>query len=199
MNKKIAIIGAGGHGKVIGEIASLNKYEIINFFDDSANSIKEYIFNPINTLEYLNKNLKDYDSFFVAIGNNQIRSDKIKWLKELKVNIVNLVHPKSTISKYSSLGIGTCVMANAVINAGTIIEEGVIVNTSASIDHDCKIDNFAHISPNCSISGNVKIGKFSHLGSGTSVHPGINIGNFVKTGVGSKIFKDILDDSVHNN
>ena len=199
MNKKIAIIGAGGHGKVIGEIASLNKYEIINFFDDSANSIKEYIFTPINTLEYLNKNLKEYDSFFVAIGNNQIRSDKIKWLKELKVNIVNLVHPKSTISKYSSLGIGTCVMANAVINAGTIIEEGVIVNTSASIDHDCKIDNFVHISPNCSISGNVKIGKFSHLGSGTSVHPGINIGNFVKTGVGSKIYKDILDDSVHNN
>jgi sugar O-acyltransferase (sialic acid O-acetyltransferase NeuD family) len=199
MNKKIAIIGAGGHGKVIGEIASLNKYETINFFDDRANSIKEFLFTPIKTLEYLNKNLKDYDSFFVAIGDNQIRSDKINWLKKLKVNIVNLVHPNSTISKYSSLAIGTCVMANAVINAGTFIKEGVIVNTSASIDHDCKIDNFAHISPNCSISGNVKIGKFSHLGSGTSVHPGINIGSYVKTGVGSKIFKDILDDTVHNN
>jgi UDP-3-O-[3-hydroxymyristoyl] glucosamine N-acyltransferase len=41
-------------------------------------------------------------------------------------------------------------MANAVINAGTFIKDGVIINTSASIDHDCLIDDFAHISPNCS-------------------------------------------------
>ena len=31
MNKKIAIIGAGGHGKVVGEIALLNHYENIFF------------------------------------------------------------------------------------------------------------------------------------------------------------------------
>ena len=199
MNKKIAIIGAGGHGKVVGEIAMLNEYEVINFFDDQANNIKEFLFTPIKTLEYLNKNLKDYDAFFVAIGDNQARSNKIKWLKELNVNIVNLVHPKSSISKFSSLGMGTCVMANAAINAGTFIKEGVIVNTSASIDHDCTIGDFSHISPNCSLSGNVNIGKFTHLGSGTSVHPGSNIGNNVRTGVGTKVFKDILDDMVLNN
>ena len=61
-------------------------------------------------------------------------------------------------------------MANAVINSGKLIKDGVIINTSASVDHDCVIEDFAHISPNCSLSGNVKIGKFSHLGTGTSVH-----------------------------
>ena len=34
MNKKLAIIGAGGHGKVVGEIAQMNNYTNINFFDD---------------------------------------------------------------------------------------------------------------------------------------------------------------------
>jgi len=199
MNKKIAIIGAGGHGKVVGEIAMLNEYEVINFFDDQENNIKEFLFTPIKTLEYLNKNLKDYDAFFVAIGDNQARSNKIKWLKELNVNIVNLVHPKSSISKFSSLGMGTCVMANAAINAGTFIKEGVIVNTSASIDHDCTIGDFSHISPNCSLSGGVSVGKLSHIGTGTSVHPGIRIGNYVKIGVGSKIYKNISDQSVYNN
>jgi sugar O-acyltransferase (sialic acid O-acetyltransferase NeuD family) len=199
MSKKIAIIGAGGHGKVVGEIAILNKYEIVHFFDDGANMIKEFIITPIKTIDYLSSHLEDYDAFFVAIGDNKTRSDKIKWLKKNKLNIVNLIHPNSTISKFSSLGIGTCVMANAVINAGTFIKEGVIVNTSASIDHDCEIGDFAHVSPNCSLSGGVKIGRFTHLGSGTSVHPGINVGENVKTGVGSKIFKDILDDTVHNN
>ena len=88
-------------------------------------------------------------------------------------------------------------MANAVINPGTFIKEGVIINSSASIDHDCVIECFSHISPNCSLSGNVRVGKFTHLGTGTSVHPGINIGNNVKTAVGSKVYKNILNEKVY--
>ena len=198
MNKKIAIIGAGGHGKVVGEIAMLNDYKTIHFFDDRINEIKSFPFDIIDTFDNL-KNLKYYDAFFVAIGNNKQRYDKISFLKKFKLNVVILAHPKASISKFSTLGVGSCVMSNAVINPGTSIKEGVIINTSASVDHDCEIENFVHISPNCSISGGVKIGKFSHLGSGTSVHPGIRIGNNVKTGVGSKIFKNILDFTIYKN
>ena len=197
MSKKLAIIGAGGHGKVVGEIALLNNYESINFFDDKLNKNKEFPFDLLGSVEYLKNHLEDYDFFFVAIGDNRKRYDKIEWLKREKVNIVSLVHPKSIISRFSSLGTGTCVMANAVINVGSLIKEGVIINTSASIDHDCIIEEYAHISPNCSLSGSVKIGKFSHLGTGTSVHPGIIVGNNVKTGIGSKIYKDILDDKIY--
>ena len=200
MNKKIAIIGAGGHGKVVGEIALLNKYKIIDFFDDQAKKkIKEFPFTIIGTLDYLKEHLYDYDAFFVAIGDNQLRKEKIEFLKSIKLNIISLVHPKSTISKFSSIGIGTCVMANAVINAGSLIKDGVIINTSSSIDHDCSIEDYAHISPNSSISGRVSIGKLTHLGTGTSVHPGISIGNNVKTGVGSKVFKNILDHTIYKN
>lgn len=196
MNKKLAIIGAGGHGKVVGEIAFLNKYETINFFDENVDDIKSFPFTIAGDLIFLEKHLINYDAFFVAIGNNQVRFNIINWLKKLNKNIISLVHPNSTVSKYSSLGKGSCVMASAVVNPGALIKDGVIINTSASIDHDCLIDDFAHISPNCSLSGNVRIGKFSHLGTGTSVHPGVNIGDNVKTAIGSKIFKNILDDTV---
>jgi len=197
MNKKLAIIGAGGHGKVVGEIALLNKYKIIHFFDDEIEKIKNFPFTISGNLDYLVNHLKDYDSFFVAIGDNQKRYNKLEWLKKQKKNIINLIHPKSTISKFSSLGLGISVMANAVINPGTFIKEGVIINSSASIDHDCMIECFSHISPNCSLSGNVRVGKFTHLGTGTSVHPGINIGNNVKTAVGSKVYKNILNNKVY--
>lgn len=197
--KKIAIIGAGGHGKVIGEIALLDQYNTIDFFDDQISQFKDFPFTVQGNLIDLKNKIKNYDAFFVAIGDNKIRHDKISWLREEKVKIVNLIHPKSTISKFSSLGLGTCVMANAVINPGTLIKDGVIINTSASIDHDCIIEDFSHISPNCSLSGNVNVGKFSHLGTGTSVHPGINVGQNVKTGVGSKIYKDILNNKIYKN
>lgn len=196
MNKKIAIIGAGGHGKVVGEIALLNQYKSINFFDDRAREIKKYPFKIINTINFLKKHLKEFDAFFVALGDNKKRSEVIKWLKEKKTNIVSLIHPKSTISRFSSIGTGTCIMANAVINAGSIIKDGVIINTSASIDHDCLIEDFAHISPNCSISGGVSVGKFTHLGTGTSVHPGIIIGNNVRCGVGTKVYKNLQKEKI---
>ena len=199
MNKKLAIIGAGGHGKVVGEIALLNQYDTINFFDDKISEIKNFPFGIVGNIELLKKNVKNYDDFFVAIGDNVTRCDKISWLKKEKKNIVSLIHPKSTVSKFSSIEAGSCVMANAVVNAGTNIKEGVIINTSSSIDHDCSIEDYSHISPNCSLSGNVRVGKFTHLGTGTSVHPRINIGQNVKTGIGSKIYKDILNNKIFKN
>ena len=159
MHNKIAIIGAGGHGKVVGEIALLNQYEVIDFFDDDLGQIDTFPFTIVNKVDQLKEYLNDYDAFFIAIGDNQIRSNKIKWLKNFNVNIVSLVH----------------------------------------VDHDCKIEDFVHISPNASLSGNVKIGKFTHLGTATSVHPGICIGNNVKTAVGSKVFKDILDNTIYKD
>lgn len=199
MNKKLAIIGAGGHGKVVGEIALLNNYRSIFFFDDNFDKIENYPFKITNNLDYLNDHLNDYDDYFVAIGNNKLRSKKHLWLKREKMHLISLFHPKAVISKFSNIGIGTCVMANAVINADTKINEGVIINTSASIDHDCYLEDFVHISPNCSLSGGISIGKFSHLGSGTSVHPYVQIGENVKTGVGSKIYKNILNDITYND
>ena len=199
MNKKLAIIGAGGHGKVVGEIALLSKYETVDFFDNRVEQINSFPFRLINTVDNLEKYLNDYDAFFVAIGDNEVRANKIEWLKKLNLKIASLVHPKSTVSKFSSLGKGSCVMANAVINPGSQIKEGVIINTSVSIDHDCTIEDFAHISPNSSLSGCVKIGKFTHLGTATSVHPGINVGDNVKTVVGSSIYKDILDGTIYKN
>ena len=199
MNKKIAIIGAGGHGKVIGEIALLNNYKDIQFFDDNISKINGYPFKIISSFENLFNCIDVYEDFFVAIGENKTRYKIIQRLKKLDLNIVNLLHPKSTVSKFSSIGEGVCVMANAVINPGVSIKDGVIINTSASIDHDCIIEDFVHISPNCSLSGNVKIGNYSHIGTGTSVHPGIKIGKNVKVGIGSKIYKDIPDNKVFKN
>ena len=197
MNKKIAIIGAGGHGKVVGEIALLNKYKKIDFFDDKFKKIKYFPFRIVNNLEYLTNHINDYNAYFVAIGDNELRSKKIEWLRKYETNIVNLIHPNSILSKFTTIGVGNCVMANAAINTGTSIGNGIIINTSASIDHDCVIEDYAHISPNCSLSGNVKIGRFTHVGTGSSIHPGISIGKHVKTSIGSRIFKNVLDNAIY--
>ena len=198
MSKTIAILGAGGHGKVVGEIALLNEFNEIDFYDDKTPvSDNNFPFKILGTSRELRKNLGNYDAFFIAIGDNKKRSEKTIWLDDFKSKSINLIHPKSTLTKFITLGSGICVMAGAVINSGTVIGDGSIINTSASIDHDCHIKDFVHISPNCSLSGNIKVGNFTHIGTGSSIHPGIQIGYEVKVAVGSKIYKNIPDNTIY--
>ena len=184
MKKKLAIIGVGGHGKVVGEIALLSQYETIDFFDDKINEIKKFPFIIRGNIDQLKSNLKEYDVFFVAIGDNHSRYNKISWLKKEKVSIASLVHPKSVISKFSSIGAGSCVMTNAAVNPGTFVKEGVIINTSSSIDHDCVIDQNVHIAPGAILCGNVRVGKGSFIGAGAKILPGVIIpeNSIVKSG-----------------
>jgi len=70
----------------------------------------------------------------------------------------------------------------------------VILNTSCVVEHQCKIESFAHISPNVALAGGVKVGKYTHIGIGSNVIQGIMIGENVRVGGGSMVIRDIEDN-----
>ena len=76
------------------------------------------------------------------------------------------------------------------------IGKHVIINTAASIDHDCIVEDFAHVSPNATLSGNVKVGEGSHIGAGAVIIPNITIGKWAMIGAGSDVTKNVPDYSV---
>jgi sugar O-acyltransferase (sialic acid O-acetyltransferase NeuD family) len=91
------------------------------------------------------------------------------------------------------VGEGTVVFHNSVIQAGSVIGKHCIINTAASIDHDCKLEDFVHISPNATLSGNVKVGEGSHIGAGATIIQGITIGKWCTVGAGAVVIKDVPD------
>ena len=195
-DKKIALLGAGGHGKVVGEIAHLNNLKTIHFFDDNYKNIKNYPFSIKGNFNKFEKLYNQYNFWFIAVGNNPERKDVFLKFYKFRKNLINLIHPSSIVSKLSKIEYGICIMANVVINAGSHVKKGSIINTSASIDHDCIICDFVHIAPNATLCGNVLVENETLIGAGSSVHPNIKIGKNVKIGIGSKVFKD-LDDSIN--
>lgn len=196
MSKRIFILGAGGHGKVVGEIAFLNGFTDIIFLDDNYANINNYPFLIKGNIKDFNNIYNQKDAWFVGIGDNYIRKKFIEKFDHFSKNLINLIHPSAVKSNLSNYENGICIMANSVINPDCKIKRGSIINTSASIDHDCVIGLFAHIAPNATLSGNVTVGELSLVGTGSSVHHGINIGNNVKIGVGSKVFKNISDNTI---
>ncbi|MCF2947684.1 acetyltransferase [Paraglaciecola aquimarina] len=197
-DKLLIIIGAGGHGKVAAECAeSMGIYQKIVFLDAGASERTSVgPWDIVGMPEDFERYLSGNSEFFVAIGDNQARAKWLTGLDECKAPIASLIHASATISDYSTLGVGSLLCAHAVVNPFTSIGLGCIVNTSASIDHDCVLDNFVHIAPGCHIAGTVKVGEKSFIGIGSSVVQSVNIGKNCVLGAGSVVVGDIKDNSL---
>ena len=191
--KRLAILGASGHGKVVAEIAELNGWQVA-FYDDA--------YPEISKLEHwqvqgkgadLLVSLSDYDGCLVAIGNNRIRLEQMACLQAQKVHFPVLLHPSAVVSHYAQIDDGSVVMANAVVNPFATIGQGCIINTSATIDHDCVLADGVHISPGANLAGAVSVGARSWIGIGASVKQCLSIGSDVTVGAGSVVIEDIAD------
>lgn len=182
--KKLMIIGASGHGKVIADIAVKNGYKDICFFDDDE-SVKECAgFQVLGQSE----KVKDIDDeVIVAIGDAKIREKMQSSLK----NIPSLIHPAATISRRVFIDEGTVIMAGAVINSDSVIGKGCIINTGSSVDHDCLIGDYVHISVGAHIAGMVAVGARTWIGAGAIVSNNINICCDCYIGAGAVVVKDI--------
>jgi acetyltransferase EpsM len=196
VNEKLIIIGAGGHGKVVYDIAeSMNIFSKIYFVDDAVLKGSFYKSEVIGTSLDIHKYKNDFN-FIIAVGSNSIRTKLQGKLEKSKFEIATLIHDRAIISSKANIGVGTVIMPNVVVNADTRIGSGVILNTSSVIEHDCNIGDFCHISPHATICGTVNVGKHSWIGAGVTVINNLTICDDVIVGAGSVVVRDIyISDS----
>lgn len=195
MNNRLVIIGAGGHGKVIADIALKLGYTNIAFADDNAtgNCMGFPIICNSTGLEQLDDGKID---FVIAVGNNEIRK---KIAEYHGVNWATLIHPSAQIGVNVKIGVGTVVMAGAgaVINVCASIGQHCIINSGAVVEHDNILADYVHISPNAALGGTVHVGECTHIGIGATVKNNINICENCKIGAGAVVVKDITKSGVY--
>ena len=193
--KRLAVLGASGHGKVVADIAECCGWDDIVFFDDAWPTVTTNgIWPVIGDSESLIKQLTEFNGVFIAIGNNKIRAAKTEELLAQSASLITLVHPSAVISQYAVLGAGSVVMPNVTVNAFAHIGDGVILNTGCSIDHDCTVGNFAHISPGARLAGGVTVGVQSWLGIGCSVIQLVSVGSHAVVGAGAVVTCELPDN-----
>lgn len=192
--KRLAILGASGHGKVIADMAIDSGWQEVVFFDDRHPELaKNGSWPVIGDTKALIAALSSFDGVIVAIGSNATRLHKQNELKALGASLVNIIHPNATISSHAVPGKGCVVMAGAVINIGTTLGDACIVNTGATIDHDCVLGDGVHISPGAHLAGGVVVGFCSWIGMGANVKQLVRIGANVTVGAGAVVVHDFLE------
>lgn len=87
-------------------------------------------------------------------------------------------------------------MQGAIVQVEAQIGQHCIINTGASVDHECRLGDFVHLSPHTTLCGNVHVGEGTWIGAGTTVIQGVKIGRWSVIGAGSVVTKDIPDGVV---
>ncbi len=196
MHNKLIIIGAGGHGRVVADIAQKTaNYEEIVFLDDADISFSGK-HKVIGKIEAYKSCLNEAD-FFVALGDNELRKRVFNSLASQNANIPTFVHPNATVAEDVTLGKGTAVIAGAVINCGTVIGDAVIVNTCSSVDHDCVVGSYSHIAVGARITGEAKIGECVFVGANAVVVPDVFVCEGSVIGAGAVVIRNITEKGVY--
>jgi sugar O-acyltransferase (sialic acid O-acetyltransferase NeuD family) len=168
---KLLILGAGGFGQSIAEVAELlDTWESISFVDDRWPGQQWAgcypIISNIQNLSLLN--LQDFDAI-IAVGNNQIRQKWHQLLLDLSIPITTIIHPQTIIAPSAKIGQGVIIMAGCVIGTNTILQDSVVLNIGTLLDHDVIIEHFAHLSIGVKVASNNVIPTCSFLEVGSII------------------------------
>ena len=187
---RIAIIGAGGHGKVVLDaVLSAGVHVVAGIVDDNAKLLGTRLFG-ISISESI-EDLSNVEGYIVAIGDNRVRREKYNLYLQAGYTPVTIIHPSAVISPSVHIGEGTVVLANVVINPDATIGDNAVLYTSCTVDHECNISDHSYISPGCNICGRVRVGTGVMLGAGAVVLPGLSIGEWSIVGAGAVVTADL--------
>ncbi|MAR78139.1 MAG: acetyltransferase [Gammaproteobacteria bacterium] len=193
MKNSVSIIGYSGHGYVCLDIINKLNIDVNGYYD-----LKKNLHNPYG-LNYLGleNNAEKGEQLFVSVGDNLTRKNITLKLSESKKNLdISLIHPNSSISKFSKISNQVLICSNVVINTLATIKTGCIINSSSVIEHECFIDEFSHIAPSATLCGNVKIGKLCLIGANSVILPNLMIGDNTIIGAGTVVTKNIPPNSI---
>jgi len=188
--KEIVLYGAGGHCfAAIELINSLAEYQPKVIYDD-APSVDRILGIPVKVNS--EKNISGRD-MCITIGDNKIRQEIAN---AYNVNYPNFIHKSAVVYPSASVGKGTVLLPNSVIDAASQIGNFCIVNNNATVSHNVEVGDFCHIAINVAIAGGVSIGVGTLVGAGSVILPEIKVGKWAVIGAGAVVTEDVPDYAV---
>lgn len=196
MIENIILIGGGGHCKSCIDVIEMeNRFNIVGIV-----SKPERLHQKVSSYEIIacDKDIpnlvNDYKLFLITIGqikNVDTRIEKFNLLVNLGGQFPVIISPLAHVSKHASIGDGTIIMHNVVVNAGATIGENCIINTGAIIEHDVVVGDHCHISTGAIINGGTIVREKTFFGSNSVTKEYIEIGESSVIGAGLRVIKSV--------
>lgn len=128
---RLIILGAGGHGKVVADLAEqTGKYDAVYFLDDVSEN--PCVLGKCSDFEQFNA---PDTEMYPAFGNNEGRIEWEKKIENAGIKLAKIIHPLAYISPKAHIDDGCVIMPYATINTGTVLHKACIVYIPFQVNH----------------------------------------------------------------
>jgi sugar O-acyltransferase (sialic acid O-acetyltransferase NeuD family) len=195
---RIVGLGAGGHAKAVLEIiAAVGGYDVVGLLDPR----RELEGTRVGGTTVIGDDSllrRQYDAgvrhAFIGLGGSGDTRPRRR-LYELAVEegfeLVSLTHPTAAVSPSATIGSGATLLPLSAVQAGSFLDEDVIVNTGAIVEHDCHVGSHVHVASNATVASGVTLGVGVHVGAGATIRQGVRIGSGAVVGAGAVVVRDV--------
>ena len=194
--KRVLILGAGGHGRVVLDILlQAAQYQAVGFLDNNTEIHGRRVdglpvLGVIDDLSAIAEK-QNCTGAIVAIGDNGARRGLAQRVDAAHIDLINAIHPSAALAHNATLGRNVVIAAGVVVCAHCQIGNSVILNTGCIIDYQTMIGEGTHICPGVRIAGRVKIEPGVFVGIGATVIPKITLGCEAIVGAGAVVIEDV--------
>lgn len=194
---RLHIFGAGGSGREVAWLArqAWGDTVAIQFMVDHPRHMK----GAVNgfSVSLLSAVAPSTDArYLIALGEPTLRRTFAEACDRAGHRPTTLVHPRTEMSQWVSIGQGTVVGANCVVTCNVQIGMHVQINVSCSVSHDVVIGDYSTLSPGARICGNVHVGHRVFVGANACIINGepdspLTIGDGAVIAAGSCVTKNV--------
>ncbi len=197
MANKLVLIGGGGHCKSVLDAAlKMDMFSDIVITDPAipvgTKVLSSEVVGNDDCLENLRQN--GYEYAFITVGSvrvNPLRETIAAKVAAFGFKFPVIVDPSAIVSTATVIGEGSFIGKNVTINADVKIGRHCIINTGSIIEHECNIQDFAHVSVGSILCGEVSVGRNSFIGAGSTVIQCLRVGDNVVIGANSTVLKNL--------
>lgn len=162
------LVGAGGFGRVVSELAR-QTYDCA-FVDDGVEIGSVICGIPVvGHTDALQELFAEYRNLVIVIGNDTVRERIYDTAARIGYHFPNLIVQSAYISPYAKLGWGCVVLNNVVIQNGATVGNGVLLNPGVEIHHDSSVGDYDLIYTNSVVRTYARVGKCVRIGSNVTI------------------------------
>jgi sugar O-acyltransferase (sialic acid O-acetyltransferase NeuD family) len=196
-DRRIAIIGAGGHARETALLllqCGIARDCVAGFFVDerywSETTVEGFPLRRLAEFE------PAHHDAVVAIGDSQARRAVVDGLPA-GTCFPGFVHPSVIAPASLSIAEGVIVHAGCIITTNVRLGRHVQLNRGTQVGHDSVLDEFATTAPGAIISGNCTVGAAAYLGAMSCIRERQQIGHGAIVGMGAVVVSDVPAEATY--
>ena len=195
--KQLVIIGAGGMGRTVFDIASESigcekEYKIKGFIDDNLHALDGFENYP-SVLGKISEYVpEENDVFTFSIGGDS-RRKCIESLIDRGAQFINIIHKTARIGTNVKIGVGNIIAAFTSLGADCKVGDYNMIQSYTVIGHDAEIGDFNRIDTHVTCVGGIKIKDETTIHTSAVINHKVTVENNAKVGACSFVIRKVKE------